>query len=590
MTVEIKLKMLRSEMTINKVDAVIVPSSDPHQSEYVAAHWQERTWISGFTGSAGTVVITQEHAGLWTDSRYFLQAEQELKGSSFELHKMYNQFAAPYLDFINENLSAGSVVAINGWMFAKANADHMRKQFDKSQIRLQHRHDLISKIWSDRPPLSSAFISDHPVKYAGLSRSEKLDKIRMQMKSQNVDYHFISSLDDIAWTFNIRGKDVDYNPVVICYAIIEAETSRLFIDSQKIPQNLIADLKASNVQLHAYTDLIAFVNNLSIDKKMLIDKSICSAVVYEAINCTIVSGESIPKVLKAIKSEKEVGHIRNAMTKDGAALANAFYWLEQELNGKQVSECEFAEKIAKCRSEQENYVGESFGAIIGYESNGAIIHYHPEPETCKKIKAKGILLADSGGQYLDGTTDITRTISLSKPTAEQKKHYTLILKGMVALSMAKFPEGTAGAQLDTIARQFLWAEGLNYLHGTGHGVGYFLNVHEPPQGFAPPHSERGKTIHVPGMLTSNEPGYYIDGKYGMRIENLILTVQSKMKGFLAFETLTLYPFDHNLIEKSLLSDVEVTWINDYHNKVYKNVSSLLNAEVSEWFKVKCAEL
>jgi Xaa-Pro aminopeptidase len=340
--------------------------------------------------------------------------------------------------------------------------------------------------------------------------------------------------------------------------------------------------------VHTYDSIIPFLNNLNETTKILVDPNLCSQTIYESINGQIIHETSISKLLKSIKNEVETAHIRNAMKKDGAALAQTFYWLEQKLkNGEEVSEVDVAKKISENRSHQDFYQGESFGAIIGYKENGAIIHYHPEPETCKTIRPEGILLADSGGQYKDGTTDITRTFTLSPPSADQKKSYTLILKGMIALSMAKFPEGTTGAQLDTLARQFLWAEGLNYGHGTGHGVGFFLNVHEPPQGFAPVHSERGRTVQLPGMLTSNEPGFYKEGEYGMRIENLILTQKSQIDGFLEFETVTLYPFDHLLMDKSLLTHGEISWINDYHQKVYDDVSTYLNGEVKLWFKEKC---
>jgi len=591
MTVNNKLLSLRSTMKQSGVDAIIIPSSDPHQSEYVADHWQERSWISGFTGSAGTVVITADHAGLWTDSRYFLQAEMELESSEFVLHKMYNQFAAPYVDYLAENLHKGQVVAINGLMFAKASVDGIKNTLESLDINVEHRHDLIFQVWIDRPALSLTPVHIHDAFFAGKSVEEKLSDIRQKISASRANHHFISALDDLAWTFNIRGNDVEYNPVVIAYAIVSTVDAHIFVDDRKLSLEVKDYFDKTGVTVHNYDTIVHFLNNLSEKETIIVDPNICSQTLYEAINAQIIHEASIPKLLKAVKNPTEIAHIRNAMKKDGAAIANTFYWLEKGLaDQSDINECAVALKLAENRSKQEHYHGESFGAIIGYKSNGAIIHYHPEPDTCKKINGDGILLVDSGGQYSDGTTDITRTLSLSEPTAEQKKHYTLILKGMIALSRAIFPEGTTGVQLDTLARQFLWSEGLNYGHGTGHGVGFFLNVHEPPQGFAPAHSERGRTVHVEGMLSSNEPGYYLEGQYGMRIENLIVANKYKDTNFLSFETLTLYPFDKSLLDHSRLTMEEKNWINAYHQKVWDNVSPLLSGEIKTWFKEKCGDI
>ena len=591
MTVNQKLAALRRVMKLQAIDAVIIPSSDPHQSEYVAAHWQERAWISGFTGSAGLVVVTHEHAGLWTDSRYFLQAEMQLKDSEFVLHKMFNQFATPYIDYLSETLSSEATVAVNGFMFSKSSVDGMKKLFSENNIQLNYRLDLISEIWKNRPPLSDYPVDLHDIQFSGKSISDKIGEVRLSIKESNAEFYLITTLDDLAWTYNIRGKDVDYNPVAIGYGLVGLTENHFFVHPSKLSASVLSEFNKNGIKVHPYESIIPFLNNLKESTKILVDPSLCSQTIYESINGQIISGTSISKLLKSIKNDVEINHIRNVMKKDGAALAQTFYWMETKLtHGDEITEVEVAKKIAENRSLQEFYQGESFGAIIGYKDNGAVIHYHPEPETCKKIKPDGILLADSGGQYKDGTTDITRTFALSAPTNDQKKSYTLILKGMIALSRAKFPEGTTGAQLDTLARQFLWAEGLNYGHGTGHGVGFFLNVHEPPQGFAPVHSERGQTIQLPGMLTSNEPGYYKDGEYGMRIENLILTQKSIIDGFLEFETVTLYPFEHALIEKSRLTTEEIIWINDYHQKVYADISTFLNTEVNQWFKEKCKSL
>ncbi|MGB4960761.1 MAG: aminopeptidase family protein P, partial [Saprospiraceae bacterium] len=531
-------------------------------------------------------------AGLWTDSRYFLQAEMQIKGSEFVLHKMHQQFGMAYIDYLMEVLPAESTVCINGFMFAKAAVDGMVKSFAHKRIQVVHRLDLISLIWSDRPPLSNAPILFHEDRFSGNPISRKLSVIRQEMDRNEVRYHLITALDDLAWTFNIRGKDVSYNPVAIAYAVVGLSDAHIFVDQSKLSIAVKKEFAQNNITIHPYASIIGFINQLEATDNILVDHQLCSQSLYESINAHIVHGNSIPKTLKAIKNETEISHIRSVMKKDGAALANTFYWLEQTLGkGDHISEVDVANKLAEHRSEQKYYQGESFGAIVGYKGNGAIIHYHPEPETCKTIHPEGILLVDSGGQYCDGTTDITRTFALDMPTDEQKKSYTLILKGMIALTLAKFPEGTTGIQLDILARQFLWAEGLNYGHGTGHGVGFYLNVHEPPQGFAPTiASERGKSVFLAGMLTSNEPGYYKEGEYGMRIENLILTIPAKAEGFLEFETVTLYPFDHTLIDKSRLTGTEIKWINDYHQSVYEHIVPSLEGEVKEWFREKCKEV
>ncbi|MBK9567860.1 MAG: aminopeptidase P family protein [Saprospiraceae bacterium] len=586
-----KLTALRKAIKKDGIHGIIIPSSDPHQSEYVSAHWQERTWISGFTGSAGIVVVTADHAGLWTDSRYFLQGEMQLKGSEMVLHKMYNQFASPYVDFLASELPKGSKVAVNGMMFSKSTIESFYNTLSSAGIELLHRTDLISEVWLDRPPLSDAPVLFHEDKFSGKSISTKLSEIRAEMSQRNADYHLITALDDFAWSLNVRGNDVDYNPVAIAYAVIGKSDSHVFIHQDKLSAPVKSQWAKNNIVLHDYDQIVGFLNKLPEKTSILVDPIICSQTLYEAINAQIVHGTSIPKGLKAIKNDTETKHLRSVMKKDGAALANTFYWLEQSLaEGTKIDEVTVAKKLAENRSHQKFYHGESFGAIIGYKDNGAVIHYHPEPETCKTIDPEGILLVDSGGQYSDGTTDITRTFALSTPTDEQKKAYTLILKGMIALSRAKFPEGTTGAQLDTLARQFLWAEGMNYLHGTGHGVGFFLNVHEAPQGFGPVHSERGRTVHLPGMLSSNEPGYYKDGEFGMRIENLILAVKSDIPGFLEFDTYTLYPFDHVLIDKPRLTKDEISWINNYHKTSYAGIAPLLKGEVKEWFKNKCRKV
>lgn len=582
-----KLESLRKEMSVHQVDAYIIPSTDPHQSEYVAEYWQSRKWISGFTGSAGTVGVLADEAGLWTDSRYYLQAEQELQGTGISMFKMPNQFEPLYLNYIISKLTKGQTVAVDGQVWSQSACENMAEMCQKAGLLFRQDLDLIANIRHDRPALSDSMIFIHDTKYTGSSAAQKIEIIREKLRSEKVDYHLITALDDIAWTFNIRGNDVDYNPVAVAFAIVGLQEAILFIQPSKVGDEAGQYLKDNGIQIFPYDEIGLFLTHLSPETSVLVDPGICSAAIYQTIKVNIKNGASIPKKEKAIKNVTEAGHIRHVMAKDGAALANTFYWLENSIGKDTITEYQVLEKLAHFRSQQELYISESFGAIIGYKGNGAIIHYAPPKEGSSQIQPEGILLVDSGGQYLDGTTDITRTFSLDEPKPEAKKHYTLILKGLIALSRAKFPQGTPGGQLDTLARQYLWEHGLQYLHGTGHGVGFFLNVHEPPQGFAPISSERGRTIIEPGMLTSNEPGYYIADMYGMRLENLILCKESDIPGFLAFETVTLYPFAHNLIEERLLTPSDIQWINDYHQLVWQKVSPLLSGEVKTWFEDQC---
>jgi Xaa-Pro aminopeptidase len=588
MTINEKVDALRSKMRENNIHAYIIPSSDPHQSEYVAECWTDREWISGFTGSAGVVVITLEEAFLWTDVRYFLQADTELKGTCITLQKQKTQHEPEHILWLAENLPMGACIGFDGYDLSQAQYEMIGKKCSGKNISINANLDLISEIWKDRPALPTEAAFQHDVSYAGKSCKEKLAEIRAEMKEKKVDYHFISALDDIAWTFNIRGKDVPFNPVVIAYAVVSQDEALLFVDKTKISPELHSYLNAEGVRVEEYSAINNHLDELPTETTILIDASICSHALYKAVSCKITDSSSIPKQLKAIKNDTEIAHVRNVMAKDGAALANAFYWLENTLKERSVREHEFAEKLAECRSQQPLYQGESFSAIIGYKGNGAIIHYHPTEENSHEIKAEGILLADSGGQYLDGTTDITRTMALSEPTAEQKLHYTLVLKGMIALTRAVFPEGTTGGQLDLLARQFLWQHGLNYGHGTGHGVGFFLNVHEPPQGFAALSSERGKSEIKAGMLSSNEPGFYLENNYGIRIENLIVAKKKEgCEGYLCSETLTLYPLENTLIDHPLLTREEVEWINAYYQEVFETISPKLDPKVRDWFEIKC---
>jgi len=586
--IESRISALKEELHKNGYSAYIMPLGDPHQSEYPASHWKSLGWISGFTGSAGTVMVAKTHSGLWTDSRYFIQGAQELSSSSMELHKMDQQRSPGYIDWLAENLNEGDVVIADGPMISLSQKEKFSTALAKKGIQLKITDDFIGRIWKDRPPIPEDQVFTHHINYAGKTREDKIAETRAAIQKKGASHHLITTLDDIAWLFNLRGRDVDCNPVFVSFCVIAPTTTYLFINPDKLSIEIKSELENSGVTLLPYSDLIKYLKTLGTSDTILINRATINVQLYEALSETmVVEGPLVTRHMKAIKNATEIDHFRKVHVKDGVALAHAFYWLEQTVKERSVSEYEFAAKIAECRAARPHYFGESFSAIVGYKSNGAIIHYRPELETCAAIENDGILLVDSGGQYLDGTTDITRTITLSPPPADQKNAYTRVLKGHIAIAQAVFPEGTSGGQLDTLARNSLWQDGLNYGHGTGHGVGFFLNVHEPPQGFAPGSTGRAASTQKAGMITSNEPGHYVPDNYGIRIENLILTVSSSKPGFLEFETITYFPIDTQLIDFSLLTKAEVEWLNEYHAIVKDKICPHLEGEMKTWMAEKC---
>ncbi|MCL4110213.1 UNVERIFIED_CONTAM: hypothetical protein GTU68_030597 [Idotea baltica] len=593
MSIDSKIAAFRQLLINHKISAYIIPSSDPHQGEYVADHWKGRAWISGFTGSAGTAAITMDAAGVWTDSRYFIQGEKQLEGSAFELHKVYNQGSPQYIDWIIHNLDEGETVGCDGRLFSKSQLTSLEKKLTNKKLKLDATHDFLSEIWHDRPDLPKEPIFELNVSFAGETRSSKLKRIRSQMKEHNADIHLVSTLDDIAWIYNIRGKDIQYNPVAYAYTLISHNSATLFIDNEKVPEELTKMLEIDGIKILPYDGIWRALNEISEEKSIWIDSSTISYSMAKAINTKKIINKRLPSIkMKAIKNEVEIQHFRNVMKKDGVALLKFYRWLEANVDSE-LSEYDLVRKIAKFRSQQPGYQSESFGAIVGYKENGAIVHYSPSAEDSAIIKSSGVLLIDSGGQYLDGTTDITRTITLGIPSDEERDAYTRVLKGNIALDRAVFPEGTLGVQLDTLARFSLWENQMNYLHGTGHGVGFFLNVHEGPQGFHPGIASRSKNSIDEHMITTNEPGYYASGKFGIRIENCLLTVKSGSSDsgkFFKFETLTLFPIDTSLIEMSLMNKAEIDWLNEYHEVVFKQLSSNLEADEIQWLKKKCAAL
>ncbi len=589
MTINQRIAALRKEMKSAGIDAYIIPSGDPHRSEYVPDRWNSRVWISGFDGSSGTAIITQDHAGVWTDSRYFIQAAQQLSGSDFQLHKLIIPHTPQHLEWLQEHLKEGAVVGFDGWMNTPAQARQLAKALSTKKIILNSDHDLVGRVWVDQPALPTKKVFDLDLKYAGQSRREKFEILRKEIKKHGAQQYFISMLDDIAWLLNLRGSDVDCNPVFVAYVVMTEAGVNLFASAKKFSPELKAKLAEDGVVIHPYNKVEHYLSK--VDQKILVDRGSINLKLYSTIKEDHrIETHNIVEHLKTIKNETEITHFRNAMVKDGVALTRLFRWLEQQLKKRTVSEVEIADKLKKCRKSMGEYHGESFDAIVGYKGNGAIIHYRAHPDTCAHLENDGMLLLDSGGQYLNGTTDITRTVSFSKPTEQQILDFTLVLKGHIALAMACFPEGTNGVQLDALTRQHLWRYQRNYGHGTGHGVGFFLNVHEGPQRIGPTIGASSKLPFRPGMVTSNEPGLYRANEYGIRIENLILCKKSEENdfgNFLEFETITLFPIDQSLIDSHLLSKDEKKWLNDYHQNVFDELSPLLKPAEVKWLKKKC---
>lgn len=587
-----RLLALRQAMQSQQLEALLISGSDPHQSEYVAGRWKEREWFSGFTGSAGTLVVTQQHAGLWTDSRYFIQAVQELEGSGVEMHRQGVPYAPEHLAWLQENLPEGSRVGLDYSVFSVAQVRHICKALPG--LSVVDAPGLIEEAWPQRPAVPDEPVFDFPVAYAGEGRREKLRRLQQALEKEELDALLLTALDDIAWLFNLRGKDVDCNPVFYACSLVEVDRARLFIQPGKIPTALLEVLERDGIQVEPYTDLPGMLKSRPSDWRIGIDPQQLNMQLYQCLKEGACKELNSPvQAMKAIKNETEIAHLRQAMRKDGVALLRLFRWLEATLPTRSVPETEVAIQLNEFRAEQRDYHGESFAAIVGYAGNGAIVHYRAEEGRCALLQPEGILLLDSGGQYTDGTTDITRTMALGAVTPEQKRHFTRVLQGHIDLALARFPQGTTGVQLDVLARMPLWKDGLNYGHGTGHGVGFFLNVHEGPQGISPAANSRGLTPLQPGMICSNEPGFYLPGEYGIRIENLVLVRECLCTDFGQFyewEDLTLFPIDQRLIEASLLTREQLDWLNEYHAQVYEALAPLLEPNERDWLQIQTAKI
>lgn len=582
------LEALREAMRKVNVGAVIIPGTDPHQSEYVNPHWKVRDWVTGFTGSNGTAVVTMNAAGLWTDSRYFLQAADQLQDSGFDLHKEDIPGEATVTEWLAEQMEENEILAVDGRLFSIVKANQLEEFCGANGFRFATDFAPADTIWTDRParPMSKAFV--HDVKYAGEEVASKIERVLSAVEAMGADAIFIPALDEIAWTLNVRGADVECNPLVVSYLYLSRDEKVLFVDAEKIDAEVAAHLNLVGVELKPYDDVQKWLNKeVSMGTTVLLDPNKVSDTLARALECYKVYGASPVAPLKAIKNEVQIEGTRKAMERDGAALVRLWQWIEKMAPTGTINEMDVAEKAIECRSVSDMYRGESFGMIAGYKGHGAIVHYSASPESASTLNAEGLLLVDCGGQYLDGTTDITRTMSLGNPTASEKHDYTLVLKGHLAIGRAIFPVGTRGSQLDALARIYQWQEMMTYLHGTGHGVGHFLGVHEGPQNIR---LNENPTTLKPGMITSNEPGLYKAGKYGIRTENLVLTVPAghseEFGDFLKFETLTLFPYDNNLIDLTMLSAEEVAQVNAYHAEVRSRLTPYLNEEEQAWLNAR----
>ena len=587
MEIKDRITALRDFMSQNGISAFIVPSTDPHSGEYVPAHWESRKWLSGFSGSAGTAVVTKDNAGLWTDSRYFIQAEEQLEGTGIQLFKDRLPETPSISEWLGSVLNKGEKVGIDGWVNSMQEASGLRKELQTYGLELTLVEDPFQYIWNDRPTLPQTPVFIHGLEYAGVSCSEKISKIKESIKSKGATSIILSSLDEIAWTLNLRGDDVHCNPLFISYLFLSENKNTLYILEEKVTEEVRSYLKEHEVELEDYKN---FSKNLKAfsgkDKELLQISPQANEALYtlasQHTNVTIAP--SPVALMKAHKNPTEIAGFRKAMERDGVAMVKFLRWLKDAVKTGEETELSVDEKLYELRAEQANFKGISFDTIAGYKEHAAIVHYEATPETSISLKPEGLLLLDSGAQYLDGTTDITRTIVLGPLTEEEKQDYTLVLKGHLQLQNAEFPAGTCGTQLDVLARIAMWKAGINYLHGTGHGVGQFLSVHEGPHQVRMNHMP---TLLEPGMTLTDEPGIYKAGRHGIRIENTLVIVpaqESEFGTFYKFEPLTLCPIDKEAILVDMFNDEELSWFNEYHQMVYNRLKPFLNEQEQAWLE------
>ncbi len=582
------LEALRELMRRVKVSAVIIPGTDPHQSEYISDYWKFRDWVSGFTGSNGTAVVTLDDARLWTDSRYFLQAEEQLADSGFTMMRENGDDPDPtYLEWLLSELHDDAIIAIDGRLFTAMEANQLDRFCGENGFRLATEFYPADNIWTDRPPRPAAPAYVHDEALAGETVDSKLERVFDAIENAGADALFVTALDEIAWLLNLRGSDVEFTPVVIAMMLVQRDNCNLFIDKDKVTPEVADHLKKYHIRVRDYDDVQNYLERVSDRITMMLDPNKVSDALNSALGCTIVYGTSPIVGLKAVKNEVQIAGIRKAMERDGAALVRLMRWVEDTAPSGTINEVDVWERGKQERARMDNYRGDSFAMIAGYREHGAIVHYEATDESASTLHGEGLLLVDSGAQYLDGTTDITRTITLGAPTESEIHDYTLVLKGHLALSRAVFPTGICGVNLDVLARLPLWQEGMTYWHGTGHGVGHFLGCHEGPQSIR---TEINPAVLEPGMVVSNEPGLYKTGEYGIRTENLLLVTEAMKTddfgSFLRFETLTLFPYDLRLIDRTMLNAVEIEQINAYHREVYNRIAPYLTDDERQWLQAK----
>ncbi len=592
MNVNMKIAKLRELMKRENIDAYIIPSSDPHMSEYVSDHWKSREWISGFNGSAGTFVATMNESLLWTDGRYYIQAEEQLMGSEIKLCKMGAQGVPTYTQWLADNLEKGNTVGFSAKTVSVSLFKEMEKKFSTKGIMINKNHDFIEKLWSDRPEIPTAKVFEHEIKYAGLSTKEKLDLLRQSMKKEQADYYLVSSLDDIAWLFNIRGGDVEYIPVTIAYALISQSDAFMFINPDKVPEAVSSMLKDNGVSILGYEMVTEKLGALEAGKIIAFDVERTNCWLYDSIpaECKKEEIDELITKLKAIKNSTEIKNFEKCQISDGTAMVKFLVWLERNIEGGKVTEITVAEKLKELRAQQSDNIGPSFNTIAAYKDHGAKMHYSATEDSKYTLENKGLMVLDSGGQYLCGTTDITRTVVFDHITEEEKFDFTMVLKSHISLASAKFLHGATGSNLDVLARKPLWEFGIDYKCGTGHGVGYCLSVHEGPQRFSPvPNNVKLEK----DMVITIEPGIYKEGKYGIRIENMVLVVEdekTEFGQFMRFEPMTLCPISLKGINPKMLTEQEKNWLNEYHKTVFEKLSPNLNNEEREWLRENTREI
>ena len=586
-----RLEDLREVMRREHLAAFIFPSTDPHQGEYVPDHWKGREFISGFNGSAGTAVVTLTSAALWTDSRYFLAAADQLKDTEFQLMKQKVEGTPTIAEWIGKECGAGVEVGIDGMVNSTNSVRELIADLRKQGgITLRTNLDPLAQIWQDRPLIPVNPVEEYPLTYAGEAASVKIARIRQALRKLHADGMLMAALDDIAWTLNLRGTDVHCSPLFVSYLLISSTAVTLYINKEKLTPEVVAYLRGEGIGVDAYENVQKGLKDY-FEYNILLDPDEVNYTLFNTVTREVIEAESPVKRMKTIKNDTEIAGFKQAMLKDGIAMVKFLYWLDKQLSeGETLTEISVSDELASLRAEQTLFRGLSFDTIAGYEAHGAIVHYESTPETDVPLRPEGLLLLDSGAQYLDGTTDITRTIALGPVTEEQRKVYTLVLKGHIQLELCKFPSGTSGTQIDVLARKDMWRAGMNYLHGTGHGVGSYLNVHEGPHQIR---MEWKPAPLVAGMTVTDEPGIYLAGKFGVRIENTLLVTyynETEFGKFLKFEPLTLCPIDKKPIIKEMMLPEEIEWLNQYHRRVFEQLSPRLDDNEMEWLQEACAPL